>query len=63
MVALHRSRHNRLVGGVAGGLAESFGVPAWLIRILFILAMLPGGVPGVLLYVLLWIFLPQRDIA
>ena len=56
---LHRSRRHRLVGGVAGGLAETFHVPVWLVRLLFILAMLPGGVPGVLLYLVLWLVLPQ----
>ena len=58
-MGLHRSRSHRLVGGVAGGLAEAFHVPVWLVRLLFILAMLPGGVPGVLIYFVLWLVLPQ----
>ena len=62
MNGLHRSRRQRIVAGVCGGLAESFGVPVWLVRLLFLLAMLPGGVPGVLLYVVLWIALPTRRV-
>lgn len=62
MEGLHRSRRNRMVAGVCGGLAESFGVPTWLVRFLFVLAMLPGGVPGALLYVILWVVLPERRV-
>ena len=62
MNGLHRSRRNRIVAGVCGGLAESFGVPVWLVRFLFLLALLPGGVPGVLLYAILWIALPTRRV-
>jgi phage shock protein C len=61
MNSLHRSRQDRVVAGVAGGIAETFGVPSWVVRLLFILAMLPGGVPGTLLYIVLWIALPQRS--
>jgi phage shock protein PspC (stress-responsive transcriptional regulator) len=57
---LHRSRRHRIIAGVAGGLAETFGLPVWLVRLLFLIAMLPGGVPGILLYVVLWIALPER---
>ena len=59
MGSLHRSRRHRLVAGVAGGLAESFHLPVWLVRFLFVLAMLPGGIPGVLLYLVLWVVLPE----
>jgi phage shock protein C len=62
MSGLHRSRRNRIVAGVCGGLAESLGVPAWIVRFIFLLLMLPGGVPGTLLYVVLWIALPERRV-
>ena len=62
MNGLHRSRRHRILAGVCGGLAESFGVPVWLVRVLFLLALLAGGVPAVLLYVVLWIVLPERRV-
>ncbi|HLH25270.1 MAG TPA: PspC domain-containing protein [Chloroflexota bacterium] len=62
MSGLHRSRRHRIIAGVCGGLAESFGLPVWLVRFLFLLTLLPGGVPGLLLYVLLWIALPTRRV-
>lgn len=55
---LMRSRDHRLVAGVAGGMAERFGVPVWLVRAVWVLLFLPGGVPGLLLYLLCWILMP-----
>ena len=56
--ALRRSKHNRVVAGVAGGLPEFFGVSAFWFRLALILAFLPGGVPGILTYAILWIIIP-----
>lgn len=57
---LRRSRRNRILGGVCGGLAEFFGVSAFWFRLAFIIATLPGGVPGIGLYLLLWLIIPAR---
>lgn len=57
---LRRSRRNRVIAGVAGGLAEFFGVSAFWFRLGFLIALIPGGVPGLLLYLLLWIIIPAR---
>ncbi|RPI25674.1 MAG: PspC domain-containing protein [Chloroflexota bacterium] len=55
---LRRSHRNRIFGGVAGGLGAFFGIaPIWF-RLGFLIALLPGGVPGLLLYLLLWIIIP-----
>jgi phage shock protein C len=57
--ALRRSRHDRIFAGVCGGLGEFFGIaPIWF-RIAFLISLLPGGVPGFLLYLLLWIIIPS----
>jgi phage shock protein PspC (stress-responsive transcriptional regulator) len=53
---LRRSRSNRVLGGVCGGLAEYTGVEALLWRIGFVALALLGA--GVLVYPLLWILLP-----
>lgn len=55
---LYRSRSDRRVAGVAGGLAEYFNVDATLVRIVFILLTLAGG-PGLLLYIILWLLMPE----
>jgi phage shock protein PspC (stress-responsive transcriptional regulator) len=56
--ALHRSRRNRVIAGVCGGLAEFFGISAFWFRLAFLIALLPGGVPGLLVYLLMWIIMP-----
>ncbi len=56
---LRRSRTNRVIAGVCGGLGEFFGISAFWFRLAFLIALLPGGVPGLLLYLLLWIIIPN----
>ncbi|MBU1659880.1 MAG: PspC domain-containing protein [Chloroflexi bacterium] len=56
---LRRSRRNRVVAGVCGGLAEFFGISAFWFRLAFLIALIPGGIPGLLPYVLLWIIIPK----
>lgn len=58
--ALRRSKRNRIVAGVAGGLGEFFGISAFWFRLALILALIPGGVPGILIYTILWIIIPAE---
>ena len=55
---LRRSRRNRVFLGVCGGLAEFFGINSFWIRLAFLIALIPGGVPGLLLYTILWLIIP-----
>lgn len=58
---LTRSTSDRTVAGVCGGLGEYFGVDPTFIRLGFALLAVLGG-PGVLLYIILWIVMPEgRD--
>ncbi len=54
-----RSRTDRWFGGVCGGIARSTGMEAWVWRLLFAAMFICAGV-GLLLYVLLWIFVPSE---
>lgn len=56
---LRRSRTNRVIAGVCGGLGDYFGVDPTIVRIIFILLLLPGGVPGPLVYFILWLVMPE----
>jgi phage shock protein C len=58
---LRRSRRNRVIAGVCGGLAEFFGISAFWFRLAFLIAMIPGGVPGVGAYLLFWIIVPNAS--
>jgi phage shock protein C len=57
---LRRSRRNRMIAGVCGGLGEFFGISAFWFRLAMIIAFIPGGVPGILIYLLLWIMVPSE---
>jgi phage shock protein C len=58
---LRRSRSNRMLGGVCGGLAEFFGLSSFWFRLLFIILLLPGGLPGLVPYLILWLVIPLED--
>lgn len=57
---LYRSLHGRVIGGVAGGLADFFSMDPTIVRLIFVLLTIFGG-SGVLLYVILWIVIPERS--
>lgn len=57
---LTRSRDDRLVGGVAGGLGAYLGIDPALVRVGFVLLAVFGG-SGVVLYLALWLLLPPDD--
>lgn len=54
---LYRSRTDKRIAGVAGGIAEYFGIDPLLVRLGFVVAAFMGF--GVLLYLVLWILLPK----
>lgn len=58
--ALRRSRRNRVVAGVCGGLAEFFGISSFWFRLAFFIALLPGGLPGLVPYLILWFIIPSE---
>jgi phage shock protein PspC (stress-responsive transcriptional regulator) len=57
---LRRSRTNRVFAGVCGGLANFFGISAFWFRLAFLIALIPGGIPGFLSYLVLWIIIPNE---
>jgi phage shock protein PspC (stress-responsive transcriptional regulator) len=60
MRALRRSRADRWLGGVCGGLNGVMGVETWVWRLLFLLFALITSGFGALVYVLMWIFVPEE---
>ena len=57
---LRRSRRSKVIAGVCGGLGEFFGLSPFWFRLAFLLALIPGGIPGVLAYVLFWLIIPAQ---
>ena len=58
---LRRSRTNRMIAGVMGGIAEYFGVDATLVRVIFVVgSVLSAAFPGALVYLILWLVIPEH---
>jgi phage shock protein PspC (stress-responsive transcriptional regulator) len=53
-------RQNGIIAGVCGGIAVRFGWSPVIVRLIFIILLLPGGLPGLGPYLLLWILMPKR---
>lgn len=59
---LRRPRTNRQIAGVVGGLAEYFKVDVTLLRVIYVVASVASAAfPGVLVYLLLWLLIPEGD--
>ena len=60
---LYRSRRTKMIAGVCGGIAEWLGWDPTLVRILFVLvSILSAAVPGFLVYILLWVLMPENPL-
>ncbi len=59
---LRRSRRNRMIAGVCGGLAEWLGWDATLVRVLYVvISVLSVAFPGILVYLVLWFVMPEGE--
>ncbi len=59
---LRRSRTNRQIAGVVGGLAESFRVDPTLLRVIYVVgSIVSAAFPGMLAYILLWLLIPEAE--
>ena len=59
---LYRSKSDRMIAGVCGGLAKRFNIPSIWVRLAFVFIILLGGA-GFLLYLILWIIMPEEGAA
>lgn len=57
---LYRSRTDRKIAGIAGGMATYFGIDPVLIRVIWVILLLPGGFPGLIPYLICWIIIPKE---
>ena len=59
---LQRSRDQRMIAGVCGGIAEWLGWSASVVRLLyFVVSVASAAFPGILAYVILWVLMPERE--
>lgn len=59
---LYRSRDDRMLGGVCGGLAKSFGVDATILRIALVAAIVFGFGLGAVAYAAAWVLMPEEPL-
>ncbi len=48
-----------MIAGVCGGIAARYGISPFIVRLIFFLLLLPGGLPGLIPYGILWILMPK----
>lgn len=56
---LYRSRSNRMIAGVCGGIAEYFGIDPTVVRIAFLVSLLIPG-PQAIFYLVAWVVIPEE---
>jgi phage shock protein C len=57
---LRRSRKDRILAGVCGGLGEFFGISSFWFRLGFAILLIPGGLPGLVPYIVMWLIIPSE---
>jgi phage shock protein C len=58
---LWRSRNDRMIAGVCGGIGAWLGWPGTNVRVAYVLlSILSGGFPGILVYLALWFLMPEE---
>ena len=57
---LYRSRNERMIGGVCGGIGEYFGIDPTLVRVAFVAFALAGG-PGFIAYIIMLLIVPDEQ--
>ncbi|OGG02414.1 hypothetical protein A2Z33_05125 [Candidatus Gottesmanbacteria bacterium RBG_16_52_11] len=60
MKKLIRPARGRKVAGVCLAFADYFRIDVSVVRILWFLALVPGGIPGLLPYIICWIIIPSE---
>lgn len=61
MKKLYRSVKDRKIAGVCGGIAEYTNTDPTIWRLLFVFLALPGGAPGIIPYIIMWIVVPEKN--
>lgn len=59
---LRRSTHNRMIAGICGGIGEYFNIDPTLVRVMYVIgSLISVAFPGLLIYLILWLIIPERE--
>jgi phage shock protein C len=61
MKRLYRTEKDKVIAGVCGGLGAYFDIDPVIFRIVFLILLMPGGFPGLIPYIILWIVIPKES--
>lgn len=61
MKKLRRPKSGRKIAGVAAAFANYFRIDVTLVRLLWILLLIPGGLPGLIPYLICWLIIPEEQ--
>jgi len=62
MKRLYRSKKNRMIAGICGGIGEYFDIDPTLVRVLYIIvSVFSIAFPGILVYLILWVIIPHSN--
>jgi phage shock protein PspC (stress-responsive transcriptional regulator) len=56
-----RPKQGRVIAGVAAGIADYLDTDVTIVRLIWVFLLLPGGLPGLLPYLICWLVMPERD--
>lgn len=59
---LYRSRADKKIAGVCGGIAAYFNVDPTIVRVIAVFLLLPGALPGFVPYVVMWVVVPEEPL-
>ena len=58
---VYRSRKDRILGGICGGMGDYFNIDPVLVRVAWLVLFFAGGV-GLLAYIISWIIIPEEPV-
>ena len=58
---LIRLKKGRMIAGVALAIANYFKIDVTIVRLIWVFLLLPGGLPGIIPYVICWIIIPEEE--
>lgn len=60
MKKLQRPKRGRMLAGVCAGVANYFNVDVTIVRLIWVFLLIPGGLPGLIPYVICWVLIPSE---
>ncbi len=54
-------KEGKKIGGVAIAFANYFNIDVTIVRIIWVLLLIPGGLPGIIPYLICWLVIPEEE--